>query len=692
MKLTLSAKKIAVLVFSVIFSGFVFAQTLTENANAGMNASADRIRTSDEGMAAQEFRRGVQSYYRGAYNEAVLQFEKALSYLPNDNLILDWLGKANYKSGLEGLSLSYWNNALENGYGGLLLANKIEIVQNRRATDVSADAKLSEAGSFSGNYEGNFIFAGPTAILPNSDGTYWVVSTGSNELFLINQNGFISSRVTGPVNGFDRPFDLLRLSGGKILVSESLGDRLALLDKNGHFEKYIGERGRGNGQFVGPQYLATDSNENIFVTDYGNRRVVVFDFEGNALFTFGKKEGAFKGLKGPTGIAIYNDVIYVADDQTGNIVEFDKSGNYIRDLVKQNTFKKPEGLKIWNDALVLCDSNKIFRIDMETGSLSEIAGTGNAPSRCTQAVPDLNGNLVVCDYKASEIYIMSEISELVGGMFVQVESVNADNFPQVTLELRVENRRRNPVVGLLEENFFVTENKNPVSNLKFIGAASNNDYADITFVIDRNVDCELYGEQIDLAVREICSSMANGTVRIVSAGNVPVTEYSGSAQNNSNFTEKALKTKYSTYVPLDLAMRLSANDLINSAKKRSIIYITNGTVTPGAFEHYSLSETAAYLNNNSIGLSVVQLSQKAVDNELNYLIENTQGELYYVYRPQGLSSVIMDIIDNPSGIYQLTYTSNLKTNFGEAYLPVEAEVYLLNRSGRDESGYFAPLE
>ena len=51
-----------------------------------------------------------------------------------------------------------------------------------------------------------------------------------------------------------------------------------------------------------------------------------------------------------------------------------------------------------------------------------------------------------------------------------------------------------------------------------------------------------------------------------------------------------------------------------------------------------------------------------------------------------------DIIDIPQGVYQLSFVSALQTNFGENYLPVEAEVYLLNRSGRDERGYFAPLQ
>ena len=86
------------------------------------------------------------------------------------------------------------------------------------------------------------------------------------------------------------------------------------------------------------------------------------------------------------------------------------------------------------------------------------------------------------------------------------------------------------------------------------------------------------------------------------------------------------------------------------------------------------------------------LSRDTMDSEVQYITDNTCGKSYYVYRPQGLSSVVQDIISLPSGLYQLSYTSSLSTEYGRRYLPVEVETYLLNRSGRDETGYFAPLQ
>ncbi len=687
-------KKITAILFSAAFSlSALFAQVTTDDA--GLRVPEDRIRTGNEGFASEEFRRGVQAYYKGAFNEAIVQFEKALAYLPDDNLILDWLGKAYYKAGLEGSALSYWNNASENGYGGLLLENKIEIVRERRVTGDSTDKlmRFSEAGAFPGEFQGNLIFSGPVAVQPNYDGTMWVVAYNSNELILLNQNGKVVDRIEGPVNGFDRPSDIIRLHDGKLLVSENSGDRLALLDSKGHFERYIGSKGRGKGQLVGPLYLAQDYLERIYVSDYGNRRIDVFDKDGEAVFFFGGSSGDFAGLKGPTGIAICDERVFVADDQIGSIYEFDRAGNFIRELVEPGTFKKPEALKYWNGSLIVCDSNRVLSVDSDSGALFEYVKTGNAPARVTSASPDVNGNVIVTDFTANEVYVMSKVQELVGGLFVQIEQIDASKFPNVTVELRVENRHRQPVVGLQEQNFYLTENMRPVANLKMLGAASNNTEADITIIIDRSVNTSLYGREIESSVKEISASMNGaGTLRIVAAGAIPAVEYIGNPSSLGDFSLAALKTKECSSASCDLALRLASNDLINAAKKRGIILITAGSDNALTFDKYNLAELSSYMNNNSISFSVIQLDQAALGDELAYVTDSTSGEAYYVYRPQGLGDIVKDIIELPQGIYQLSFTSAMSTNFGANYLPLESEVYLLNRSGRDETGYFAPMQ
>ena len=285
------------------------------------------------------------------------------------------------------------------------------------------------------------------------------------------------------------------------------------------------------------------------------------------------------------------------------------------------------------------------------------------------------------------------MQELIGGLFVQIENVDASAFPNVTFEITVENRHRQPIVGLQSNNFYISENKRPAAQVQFVGAGSNNSGADITLIIDRSTTSSAYKGEIETAVKEIAASMKkNSTLRDISAGANPVLEQVGSPEGVKNFNLESLKNNEAKKTSIDLALRLAVNDLINADRKRSVIFISDGVISSSSFEKYTLAEISSYLNNNTIGFSFVQISQKAVASEYDYLISNTTGELYYVYRPESLSSVVSDIINQPNGIYQLSYVSSLPTNFGENFLPLEIEVYLLNRSGRAESGYFAPLE
>lgn len=652
---------------------------------------------ADRGFAAEQFRLGVQSFYRGSYNDSILLFEKALSYLPNESKILEWLGNAYFQSGIEGAAINYWKEALDKGFEGdsLLMQNRIDTILERRTVgrDVEAGIRFVESGSFPGKEGTNFYYSQPISALPEKDGSCWVLAYGSNEMLHFSANGLLKERVRGSMAGFDRPMDLIRQASGNILVTEYAGDRVSQFTSDGKFIKSFGKKGRGNGELLGPQYLDIDASGNVYVTDFGNARVVVFSSEGEPLFTFGETSAFFKGFKAPTGIAVVNETIYVTDAVNGGIYMFDTAGNYLDILVPENTFIYPESMKHWNNYLLVTDSNRVFVVDTSSGSILEAANTGNAPSKLTCAVPDANGNLLVTDFKSNEVFIMSKMSELVGGFFVQIERINADKFPEVTVEVRVSTRENQPVVGLEANNFLITEGKRTVSNQRLTSISSTADFCDVSIVIDRSVPLREYGESLQSAVRDIAASMeGKGTVHIISAGDVPVLEQTTNPIQVANFTPASLKAPVSGKVSVDLAVRLAVNKLVSGDKKRAVIYITAGSDNSTTFDSYGLSDLVSYMNNNGVSFASVNLSQKALSDEIDFLTRKTGGTEYYVFRPDGLKGIVGDLIDVPVGSYQLKYVSSLPTNFGRDFLPIEVETYLLNRSGRAETGFFAPLE
>jgi hypothetical protein len=291
---------------------------------------------------------------------------------------------------------------------------------------------------------------------------------------------------------------------------------------------------------------------------------------------------------------------------------------------------------------------------------------------------------------------------MASGLFVQIDRVVADNFPLVTLDIQVQDRRRRPIVGLDGRNFLLSEEGRAVSEQNFLYAGYRTLGGDVSVLMERSPATAALRDDLGTAIRDI-SAATGRIVSVVAAAEQPYRETIGTAPNVSEagvpaatrlLTEAARGSEaaYSPRWRFDLGLRLAATDLLGAAKKRAVVFVSTGRLGELAFEQYGLSELAAYLANNGIVFHAVILGENPADRDIEYLCAETGGQVLPLYRPEGIGYVLESLKLTPSGSYTLNFRSLLSTDFGRAYLPVEAEAYLLERSGRDSTGYFPPME
>ena len=656
--------------------------------------------TGGEGInairAADEFRIGIQAFNRFAFNEAILAFERALSFRPGEAIILDWLGRAYYRSGFESIALQQWRAAAEafgrNTDEWMVLNSRIETISNRRTFLPVADdsVRYVQSGRYPGRSGDHVLYRQPTSVLPNSDGSAWVVAFGSNEIVRIGVNGTVMDRRRGPLQGFDRPYDLVRGLDGRMYVSEYRGGRVSILSPQGHWLGHIGSRGRGAGQFIGPKNMAIDEQGYLYVVDFGNRRVSKFDPDGLFILSFGVRGSDFHGFRSPTGIAAMDGRVFVADSMSRRIYAFDHNGSFMGIITEG--LVAPESLRVISDGRVLvADGNRVLLLDPHTAIVRELGLVGNARTRVVSADMDANGNLLAVNFDESEVSVLTRFDDLASGLFVQIERVYAERFPLVTVEVRVEDRLRRPIVGLEGLNFVLSEGGRVVSGQQFHTPAYRINRSDISVLMERSPQTLALRDNLAVAMRDINSALGtNGRIlSVVSAGEQPHRERHEGALDAA---ARGAPAAFSDRWRFDLGLRLAATDLLSGSQRRSVVYVGSGNLGELAFEQYSLSELAAYMANNAIVFNAVIVGNSPPSEEVRYLASQTGGQALFLFRPEGIREMIESVAYIPSGLYTISFRSELHSDFGRAWLPLEAEVYLMERSGRDTGGYFPPLE
>lgn len=651
-------------------------------------------------QALDEWRWGVISYNDGLPGKALLALERAVTLNPTDPGIREWLGRSYWRSGMEDAALEVWNRLADEGLASTSLQNRAEQLERRLSGEGEIPLENDDwipLVAFHGFEDDIRYFERPSVARSYGDGSgsLLVASYAGGDLVRIDANGTLMERYEGGLEGFDRPFDILPTGDGRLLVSEFQSDRISVLSLSGYDLGYRvetwGETGRNTGQLLGPQFMAlSPDGEFVYVSDWGNRRVSKWSLDGKHILSL-ESGGRFKGFEGPSGVACDGDRVYVADSLRGTVDVFDPSGNYLGPLIEEG-LSAPEGLSMLDGDLLVADGNVIYRIDLVSGELLTEATLGAGNHRITSAFPDDNGNLAVCDFDMDRIVLLTPLSTLYGGLDVTLDRVRGDAYPDLVVDLSVRDRRGHPISGLDASNFRVYDGELPLGQPELDWSSSDDDTVSIVAVTDlsgndRDVESLLHG------VNDLAGALKSGdTFSLVGAGENTVVHDISPDKGLTVFRDLIEESVGNQPVFWDESLRLAATRITPDRNRKAVVAFVNLPPTSTAFDRYGLVETARLMANNGIVFYPVYSDDSLSSRELNYIAEQTGGESSYMYQPEG-SAVIVDSIRNAGvGRYTVVWQTPHSAGYGREFLPVSVEVIYINKSGRDESGTFAPLQ
>lgn len=194
--------------------------------------------------------------------------------------------------------------------------------------DEPAKAAVSPFDGGEGTAPGQF--SKPRGITADAKDNFYVADSGNARIQKFDTTGkfLLSFGKSGDGEGeLKEPNGIAIDQSGDVFVADAVRGALIRFNADG---KFLKEWKGPETKFYGPRDLAFGPNKQLYILDQGNARVVRFDPATEAFAEWGsggEGEGQFKE---PTGLAVGDEFVFVADAGNNRLQVFDLEGKFVR--------------------------------------------------------------------------------------------------------------------------------------------------------------------------------------------------------------------------------------------------------------------------------------------------------------------------------------------------------------------------
>ncbi|NNJ11188.1 PKD domain-containing protein [Chloroflexales bacterium ZM16-3] len=213
--------------------------------------------------------------------------------------------------------------------------------------------------------------------------------------------------------------DLAIDGSNTVYVTDWGNQRVQVFNRDGTFLRQWGRLGEADGNFIAPSGVAVDAQGNVYVADYGDHRVNKFTNTGEFIRRWGTAGSQPGQFTFPSDVIIDGDgLVYVADTGNQRVQVFDGDGNFVRQWgglgSGDGQLNNPGGLALGpNGTIYVADSdNGRVQVFSQMGAFVKVFATpGGTPE---ELLIDGSGRVLVADRQANIIRIYSAAGAALG--------------------------------------------------------------------------------------------------------------------------------------------------------------------------------------------------------------------------------------------------------------------------------------
>jgi DNA-binding beta-propeller fold protein YncE len=223
--------------------------------------------------------------------------------------------------------------------------------RNHRILHLASDGTLlhawgSYADVFSAQGAAPGTFNEPWGVAVGPDGSVYVTDTWNHRVQKFTESGeFVATwgqygqpsiDLAESVNWFWGPRGIAVDSQGRVYIADTGNKRIAIFDKDGNYLTEFGTSGFDPGQFDEPVGVAVAPSGTVYVTDTWNQRVQAFMPNETGDFFLPTLQWDVSGWKGQSldnkpFIAVgQNEHIFITDPEGYRVIEFTAAGEFVR--------------------------------------------------------------------------------------------------------------------------------------------------------------------------------------------------------------------------------------------------------------------------------------------------------------------------------------------------------------------------